>query len=236
MPMPKEQSYFRKDRISTGVRELDVVLEGGYVNPGAVLVLGPSGQEKFAFALHFAFAGIQAGEKVAYVALDMGPHEVEQKASQFGMNLRPHVNDRLIFIDAYSQKLGSSESNRKDMKIPGPESLNDLSLALNEIMDQAAGARMRVVFHSLSTLSIYNPADSVIKFLQVIHGRLKNASATTLWLIDEGMHEKKFITSLESISDQKVVLSNPGSSHQVQFDDVPIPISITTGGAGIEVI
>ena len=47
----------KKNRLSTGIADLDLVLEGGFRNPGNLLLVGPSGMEKAAFAYHFASAG-----------------------------------------------------------------------------------------------------------------------------------------------------------------------------------
>ncbi|VVB98118.1 Circadian clock protein kinase KaiC [uncultured archaeon] len=234
--MADRSEFFRKDRISTGIGELDVVLEGGYQNPGTVMILGPSGQEKLAFAFHFASAGIREGEKVAYVAMDLSPEEIEGKAAALGMNFKSHTNKELVFIDAYSQTIGARETTRKDIMVPGPSALNDLSLALNDAMSDGPGRRIRVVFHSLSTLSLYSQPDTVIKFLQVIQGRLKGANATSIWLVDEGMHDKKFITSLESLADQVLTLSDKGGAHELSIPNIPIPLSVRTGAAGLEIL
>ncbi|MFA5077225.1 MAG: RAD55 family ATPase [Candidatus Micrarchaeia archaeon] len=234
--MAKEREFFRKDRVSTGIDELDVVLEGGYQNPGTAMVVGPAGQEKLAFAFHFAFAGSNEGEKIAYVSMDMSPEEVESKSNSLGMNLKKHTGKELVFIDAYSQTVGAKETGRSDIMIPGPAALNDLSLALNDVIGQSEGKKLRVIFHSLSTLSLYSQPDTVIKFLQVIQGRLKGANATSLWLVDEGMHDKKFITSLESLCDQVLYFSQKAGAHELTVPNSPMALPIRLGPAGLEVL
>lgn len=234
--MAKTSAFFRKDRISTGIEDLDIILEGGYQSPGTVMILGPAGQEKMAFAFQFAYAGMKAGEMVAYVTLDMPPDEIESKANNFGMNFKAHTGKELIFIDAYSQTIGAKPASRNDIMVPGPAALNDLSLALNDIIGKSEGRRVRVIFHSLSTLSIYSQPDTVVKFLQVIQGRLKGASATGLWLVDEGMHDKKFITTMESISDQVLSISDKGGAHELAIANMPMPLPVRAGAAGIEIL
>ncbi len=179
---------------------------------------------------------MKEGDKVAYVSLDMSPEEVEGKASAFGLNFKSHTGKELVFIDAYSQTISARETERKDMMVPGPAALNDLSLALNDVTAQAEGKRIRVIMHSLSTLSLYSQPDTVIKFLQVIQGRLKGANATSMWLVDEGMHDKKFTTSLESMCDQLLHISDKGGAHELEVPGIPIPLSIRTGAAGLEIL
>ncbi|MEW6528682.1 MAG: ATPase domain-containing protein [Candidatus Micrarchaeota archaeon] len=251
-------SFFRKDRISTGIKELDIALEGGYQNPGAIIILSSTIQEKLAFALHFTQAGINRGEKVAYIAFDLSPDEIEKKADAFGMDFKTHVGKELIFIDAYSHTIRVKPADRnKDISIPGPGAFNDLSLALNDIIRQSEeadgtkgieeskgilgterteGKRIRVIFHSLSTLSLYSQLDVITKFLHVIQGKLKTANATSLWLLDEGACDKKFISILESISDQKLVISDKGGAYELNVTNIPIPLSMKIGAAGIEIL
>ncbi|MBU0586812.1 RAD55 family ATPase [Candidatus Micrarchaeota archaeon] len=231
--MPDDKKYFRKDRISTGVRDLDIVLEGGYAHPGAVFLFAPSGQEKIALSLLFAAQGLKEGDKVVYVALDMSPLDVERKASAFGFNLGSSPN--LTFIDACAQK-SSEESQKNTIKISGPEALNDLSLVLSDAIKDAENGKLRVIFHSLSTLSIYNPPETVMKFLQFVENRLKAAHATTLWVTDEGMHDKKFITALEAMADQKLYIHEQNNTHELVLEGVPIPIKIKAGVGGLEVL
>lgn len=234
--MSQSQEFFRKDRILTGVHGLDVVLEGGYQNASTNMLLAPAGQEKFAFAFHFAWAGIKQGDKVVYIVLDLNPEEIETRASTFGMNFKEHTGNKLIFIDAYSQSIGAREGSRKDILIAGPGALNDLSLALNDVINKAEAKPMRIILHSLSTLTLYSQAESVLKFLQVIDGRLKNANATSLWLVDEGIHDKKFITSLETMCNSVFSISDKDGMRMLYISDIPIPIQIRIGAAGIEIL
>ena len=180
----EKNPILRKNRAATGMRELDVVLEGGYVNPGMVMVLGPTGMEKMAFAFHFANSGLINGEMVYYITADASPEDMINKASSMGKDLSPRKG--LKFIDCYSTTLGNQKlDNSEHTIIQGPSALNDLSLAINEAIKESAGKRMRVVFHSLSSFMLYNPKESLLKFLQVIGGRLRNADATVLMLVEE---------------------------------------------------
>ncbi len=229
-------SFFRNDRISSGIEELDIILEGGYQSPGTTIILGTTSQEKLAFAFHFAYAGINTGEKVIYITFDMSPNEIESKANVFGMDFKTHTGKELIFIDAYSYTIRVKPEGRNDIIVPGPAALNDLSLALNDVIGQIKDKRIRVIFHSLSTLSLYSQPDVIIKFLQVVQGKLKGINATNLWFVDEEICDKKFMSVLESISDQKFSISDNVGAHELNIAAIPMPISIRVGAAGIEIL
>ncbi|MEM4707139.1 MAG: ATPase domain-containing protein, partial [Candidatus Anstonellales archaeon] len=106
----EEQYLFRQNKISTGIEELDIMLEGGYSNPGSVVLIGPAGIAKAVFAFHFAYDGIKKGDAVYYLASDMLPKEVESKSAGLGMNLK-----NIKYIDCYSATVGVKDESRKDV-------------------------------------------------------------------------------------------------------------------------
>ena len=68
-----------------------------------------------------------------------------------------------------------------------------------------------MVFDTLSTFVIYNPKDSIKKFLSVVEGRLRSANATTIYLIDEGVHDKQLLSLVEQGMDEKFEIIDAGA-------------------------
>jgi len=229
----EKNPILKKSRAATGIHELDIILEGGYANPGIVMVLGPTGMEKTAFAFHFAIAGIAKKEKVFYITADSSPDEIINKASSLGMELKD--GGELKFIDCYTATLGKQEQSSKHIVVPGPSALNDLSIAINEAIKQSAGTRMRIVFHSLSSFMLYNPKESLTKFLQVAGGRLKSSGATVLVLVEEGMHEKQLLSTIEHMMDERFIIHDKGGSFELEIPDIPAAVPIKIGPGGINI-
>lgn len=223
----------KMDRSSTGIREFDIILEGGYPNPGTVLIKGPPGMEKTALAFHFASA--KKDDFVVIVAADVAPDSVKEKASSIGINF----GDDVKFIDCYTATVSAPAKageggEAKNFVISGPTALNDLSLAINEMMKQANGKKMRVVFYSLSAFLLYNPKDSILKFLQIVNGRLKNANATVLFLVEEGVHEKGLLGSVERLMDERFeITSNKEGYSELEILGLGAIINIKLGPNGI---
>lgn len=228
----------RKDRCSSGIDNLDILLEGGYISSGLIMLIGPTGMEKNAFALHFADSAIKNNEFVVYVTSDMNHEELLKKASSINFDLKKAMGSgNLVFIDCYSSSdnsLKKSEPVKEVISLSGPSSLNDLSLALKGALQENQQRKVRVIFHSLSTFVLYNPMESIIKFLQLVGGRLKKASATTLFLVEEGMHEKILLTSLEHMMDE-VYTVHGGSNFSIESSRLPMQVPLKLGSAGIEV-
>lgn len=230
-----DQPLLKKNRLSTGIADLDLILEGGYPNPGNVMLIGPTGNEKSSLAFHFIASSDEKKESVIIIAADSTPESLEEKAASIGLELK---KENVTYIDCYSQTLGKKgiESTEKYIVVSGPGALNDISLSLKDAIMKAAGKKIRVVFFSLSTFVLYNPKDSIVKFLGVIEGRLKNADATTIFLVEEGVHEKQLLSLMEHGMDEKIVLSETAGKFELDFPSIDEPVPIKLGPSGIIIV
>jgi KaiC/GvpD/RAD55 family RecA-like ATPase len=227
----EQMPILKKNRMPLGIADLDLILEGGFINPGSVMAIGPTGMEKAALAYQFAATG---NENSYIICGNSSAADIIKKAATFGIDLeKPNV----YFIDCYSATLGkAAESTPKVMVVSGPGALNDISLMLNDAMKASAGKRMRVVFDTLSTFVLYNPKESITKFLSVINGRLKTAGATTLFLVDEGVHDKQLVSLLEQGMDEIFTISDAGGKIVLKVPEAEMLIPIRVGPAGLSVV
>jgi len=225
----------KKNRASTGIRDLDIILEGGYLNPGNILLIGPNGMEKLVLSYHFAQAGLASrNEQVLIINLDATPAVIKEKASSYDILLD---GEKLSFIDCYSSTIGHASSKEvRITAVSGPQALEDISFAINQEITQYAGKKLRVIFYSLSTLLLYNPRDSMLKFLQVVTGRLRNAEATVLFLVEEGVHDKPLLSMVERIMDEGYSIVNKGGSFEFVVPATGLSIPIKLGSSGITII
>jgi len=232
----KNLPVLRLNRASTGISQFDMMLDGGYKNPATIAVIGRSGPEKSVFAFHFISAGLQAGHKALYITTDCTPDEVEKMAGEYGIIIKPGM---VKYLDCYSSTIsGQAQPAPRPnvVQISSPSALNELSLALNEALEQLKGGkRLHVVFHSFSTLAISSQQESLFKFLSLVDSRLKNANATTLLLVDEGMHDDKFMTMLRRLVDQEFNIKVSEGEKVVASPELPIEVPIRIGPLGVEV-
>jgi KaiC/GvpD/RAD55 family RecA-like ATPase len=232
MGVNEEMPILKANRLSTGIADLDIILEGGYFNPGNIVMIGPSGIEKAAFAYHFA-ASVGPNENAYVICGNSSPADIINKASTLGINLnKPNIS----FIDCYSATLGKAdETNPKIKVVSGPGALNDVSLMLNDAIKDSAGKKMRVVFDTLSTFVLYNPQDSIRKFLSVIEGRLKSVGATAIYLVDDGVHDKQVLSLIEHGMDETYTIEDRGGKFVMVLPELDMPIPIKIGPAGVAI-
>lgn len=224
----------RANRLTSGIADLDIILEGGYLNPGNVTVVGPSGPEKNAFAYHFA-AATDSKENTYIICGGYSPSDIIEKASNMAIDLnKPNIK----FIDCYTSTLGTNEvkPTEKIKIVPGPSALNDISLSLNEAIAESTGKKMRVIFDTLSTFVLYNQKDSIKKFLNLVEGRLKGVGATIVYLIDDGVHDKQTLSLLQQGMDAIYTISDNGGKFFLAIPEVDMPIPIKVGPTGIVIL
>jgi KaiC domain protein len=77
-------------RISTGISELDKALDGGIPKGSWVAITGEPGTGKSILCMHFAWAGIQAGDPVVYITTEAEFRDIVKQAKQFNMDFESY--------------------------------------------------------------------------------------------------------------------------------------------------
>lgn len=96
-PTVRDQSYEQfEGRVSTGIRGLDEMMGGGIPSGTTTILSGSAGTGKTLIAMHFAHAGVRAGEPVVFVSYEENPREVVKRAANFGLDLRSHLDSGLF--------------------------------------------------------------------------------------------------------------------------------------------
>lgn len=74
-----------ENRVNMGLPELDTLLHGGFARATSTVIAGSLGTGKTLAALHYALAGVRAGERVVYLSLRESPEELVRAATPFGI-------------------------------------------------------------------------------------------------------------------------------------------------------
>jgi len=75
-----------KERVSSGVKGLDDLLGGGYVEGRSTLLAGGPGTGKSILTWHFLFDGVEKEEKVILLSLDQTSDMITEDMTDFGWN------------------------------------------------------------------------------------------------------------------------------------------------------
>jgi circadian clock protein KaiC len=91
-----------KDRISSGIKDLDVMLEGrGFFKGSSILVSGTSGSGKSTLAAHFANETCRSGKRVLFIAFEESSAQVTRNMRSVGINLDQYIKKGLLHFRAW---------------------------------------------------------------------------------------------------------------------------------------
>lgn len=137
-------------RLSTGIHDLDLMIEGGVPEGFLVAVVGEPGTGKTILSMHFIHQGILDGDKCIYVTTEEDRESILDQATRFGWEWKPFLGKRLIIIDAL--KMQEDPWSLQEMEI---ETL------INKVIEakKALGyGRARLVIDSISAFWLEKPA------------------------------------------------------------------------------
>jgi len=90
------------ERVSSGVPDLDAMLEGqGFYRGSSTLVSGTSGSGKTTLGVSFAEASCLRGERSLYVGFEESADQVTRNAKSVGIDLEPHLRSGLFSYNAW---------------------------------------------------------------------------------------------------------------------------------------
>ncbi len=95
----KKDRQIKPRRLSTGIPELDMMMNGGILEGDSLLIAGPSGTGKSALATHFLAEGLRNGESGIAAIFEERPKGYAARANAFGLDLEsPQKNGKLEML------------------------------------------------------------------------------------------------------------------------------------------
>lgn len=154
------------DRIVTGIKGLDEVLNGGLPKGRTILVVGSPGSGKTTFAMQFLVGGVKSGETGLYVSLDEKPDRVKSDLAPFGWNLDTLEHDgKLTFMDATELKRPGQRLSQRSMGTENPVALSIPELTLGSLVRTirkvtAEEGTQRIVVDPITALLLRYPDEA----------------------------------------------------------------------------
>jgi KaiC domain protein len=139
------------ERLSTGVKKLDDLLEGGIPRGFFVAVTGEPGTGKTILCISFIYQGVIENDKNIYVTTEESRQSIIAQAQQFGMDFDSAIKaKRLIIIDALMRENDPWCLNKLEIE--------ELLTKVLEAKKSLGYGRARLVIDSLSAFWLDRPA------------------------------------------------------------------------------
>ncbi|MDD5192463.1 MAG: ATPase domain-containing protein [Candidatus Nanoarchaeia archaeon] len=96
------KSASNEERIATGIKNFDSLVEGGFEKNSINLIVGSSGSGKSIFAVEFLIEGIKKGENCLYITFEEGKDEFYANMLEFGWDLAKYEKEGKFFFLEYT--------------------------------------------------------------------------------------------------------------------------------------
>jgi KaiC/GvpD/RAD55 family RecA-like ATPase len=115
----------------------------------------------------------------------------------------------IFFIDMISKMTNIAADGAEDcLFVSSPESLTELSIAINESVKNRGSKNKFLFFDSLSTLLLYNQAGTVTKFAHFLLGKMKTDCVEAIILSLEKEMDEKMINQLSVFVDKVIKVNS----------------------------
>jgi KaiC/GvpD/RAD55 family RecA-like ATPase len=196
---------------ATGINKLDKILAGGFPDNSTILLRGSPGTGKSTLCQQFITMGLSSSQPAIYITLDTSPDDIIKNMKRFG-GIDKHLKGQsMVFLDAYSWKVGGGKDEDWKRVLKGGLDINSINVMLSEILKGMSDKEKRSVFDSVSTLLLYIPADLVVRFIPILIAKCKQAKSTQVLILEEGVHDEEIVNTLSYLSDGVIELKMEGS-------------------------
>lgn len=123
------------DRVSSGIKGLNGMLDGGFIHGSTVLVSGQAGSGKTTFAMQFLYEGAKEGEHGLFITLEQDKDKLIADMASVGMNI-----PKLKGITVIGGSLGEVMRYRKMVKAK----LDDFLAEIQEVVCETKANRVAI--------------------------------------------------------------------------------------------
>jgi KaiC/GvpD/RAD55 family RecA-like ATPase len=202
---------------ATGVSKFDKILSGGFPENSTILLIGSPGTGKSTLSQQFLTSGLSTSQPAIYITLDTAPDDVVKNMKRFG-GIEQYLKKKLmIFLDAYSWKVGGGKDEEWKKVLQGGLDINSLNVMLSDILKRLAEKDKRSVFDSVSTLLLYIPSDLVVRFIPILIAKCKQARSTQILILEEGVHDEEIVNTLSYLSDGVIEMKMEGPKRYLRI-------------------
>ncbi|MFW5902894.1 MAG: ATPase domain-containing protein [archaeon] len=140
------------ERIETGIKGLDELIQGGFPKNRMVLVSGATGTGKTTFSMQYIIHGAKNGEPGVYITVDEKPESIREDMKQFGFDVDELEKEgKIAILDASSAKVGYTSKEKYSIPQIGLD-IDELILKAVDLIEKI-GAK-RVVLDSIPGLGM----------------------------------------------------------------------------------
>jgi predicted hydrocarbon binding protein/KaiC/GvpD/RAD55 family RecA-like ATPase len=163
---------------------------------GLILLSGAPGAGKSTFCHQVVLKSIAADKPVIFVTSERSPAEVMELLSERGMGELAGLN----FVDAFTETVGLTCTQRSDTVCANCADLNSLSIAITKLQDRTGQKGVFLAFDSLTSPYLFSGVE-VVKFMRLFLSKFASEGNSVFALMDEGCSKEEDLGAMMSVAD-----------------------------------
>jgi KaiC/GvpD/RAD55 family RecA-like ATPase len=215
------------ERIPVGVVGLDPLMEGGFLKPSTILLIGPPGAGKSIFCQQFVWEGLKQDDYILYFVLDFSPAELVRRMLRFNWDVSSYLTGdlskrRLYIADGFSGATDiSTQTFLEEIFVKNPSNLDEVFSVYDTTVAKLSSlapedSTVRVVIDSispiLSTVPDLSKVYRLLRRLVVRTSMVENAVA--IFVAHLGMHGSQVETTLKQLTGNSIELLRRIEAHE----------------------
>ena len=162
-----------------------------------VLLVGSPGAGKSTFCQQTILQNLAVERPVIYVTTESGSSEAERALMEKGLGeIEPGL---LNFVDAYSETVGVSLSDRSDIVSADCDALSSIDIAISKLQERIGRRGVLLVFDSLTSPYMFNGSE-ILRFMRQTLSRFAARGNSVLACIDEGCGKPEDLVTMMSMA------------------------------------
>jgi len=161
-----------------------------------ILLTGVPGAGKSTFCHQVVVKSIALDRPIIFVTSEQSPADVIELLSERGIREPVTLN----FVDAFTETVGMTCTQRSDTVCANCADLNSLSIAITKLQERTGSQRVLLVFDSLTSPYLFNGVE-VVKFMRLFLSKFASEDNSVLALMDEGCGKEEDLGAMMSIAD-----------------------------------
>ena len=200
--------------VSTGIEKLDQLLQGGYPISSNVMLNGPPFSSKELFAISFIRASLNSSLPTIVVAVDREPQGIKSMLGEESRLESLQEAGFLRIVDAYSRIVQTEATDPRTIIVDGTSNISSFLKSLDSIGAATLKemGRYNIVVFSLTGLLTQTDEKVFIKTLQHFSQRRKVEGSTCLYLMEDGLFERRIYENANYFMDASIEFKNESVS------------------------
>jgi transcriptional regulator with XRE-family HTH domain/KaiC/GvpD/RAD55 family RecA-like ATPase/quercetin dioxygenase-like cupin family protein len=204
----------KKESVTSGVRGLDQLLEGGIFIGDNVVWYDDAGILASVFSLNLIQASLKEKKSLIYLSFDRSPKNLLEKIGTLAENQYLTILDCFthgkggssdVFLDFYKKK--TKDLPCRIICVEEPENADHVANAFYEL-HKTMKKDVRFIFESLTGMQeLWGKEDDILKFYAHSCPRLYELNTIAYWIVEKEVHSQRLKAHLNKITQVAIDLS-----------------------------